>query len=371
MACRGISKEDIDAANAAFEKYDANGDGVLDKEEFYRIIEELMEAQGVRRGRKPGRAIIRQTADLHFQELDSDKSGTIDKKEFLTLWQQLLKSRDEEIAKQAAASQELSAKPGVDYEIHYLEAPLFKAKFGDLLASADAFHGGLSFVNREDPSDLFELEFMADISVLGALMPQVVLKEESTPELYWANSASAHIVPKLAEDYWTKSQVIGTAKGEQLNELFKWVHQYNKENGFYALWQFHSHPTAPPFHNSHNCYDWVHKALEQLQRLGAEFDSKAEVKRNLISLYTKEPVEVDYNDPAKRLELLQFFGRFKQLLDLKDKPHEEIDPVLVTKLLQENFEEGIYVYHRDTYYFLELVPPFLSLVYAPHPLPGN
>ncbi len=37
---------------------------------------------------------------------------------------------------------------GSTYEIHYLEAPLFKSKFGDTLAQFNAYHGGLLFVNK-------------------------------------------------------------------------------------------------------------------------------------------------------------------------------------------------------------------------------
>lgn len=85
-ALSGLTMENVEAAQVQFKKYDADGNGVIDKEELYKLIEDLM----ISRGKRLGRVILQNMTDMHFAATDKDKSGGIDEVEFLVLYSNLI-----------------------------------------------------------------------------------------------------------------------------------------------------------------------------------------------------------------------------------------------------------------------------------------
>eukprot|EP01087_Luapelamoeba_hula_P016165 TRINITY_DN494_c0_g1_i1.p1 TRINITY_DN494_c0_g1~~TRINITY_DN494_c0_g1_i1.p1 ORF type:complete len:369 (+),score=93.77 TRINITY_DN494_c0_g1_i1:139-1245(+) len=366
QAPHGLSEQEVADAKAMFQKYDANGDGVLSREEFLPVVEALLEKNGSleRRGHKLSPAVVERMASIHFDEIDADKSGTIDIKEFLVLYAGMRRDVKQKIDQDNVAelqqTQVIRATDDATYEIHYLEAPLFKAKFGDALAAANAYHGGISLINKADASDVFELEFTADISVFGSLAPQVEVTATG-PELVWQNQASAHIKKELTPNYWTKDAVVGSVTGAVANKYFDWVRQYNKDNGYYALWQLLASPSDAPFYSSHNCVDWVDQSFNTLKSLGATFDPVVR-QRNYISLFTNEPTLVDYNDPATKAKIFEYFGTLKAAMAAR--PEDPVSALKFAEVLQQKFAQtGVYVYMRDKYYHLDLVAPLFHFGY--------
>eukprot|EP00005_Dracoamoeba_jomungandri_P006445 CAMPEP_0174261248 /NCGR_PEP_ID=MMETSP0439-20130205/11325_1 /TAXON_ID=0 /ORGANISM="Stereomyxa ramosa, Strain Chinc5" /LENGTH=267 /DNA_ID=CAMNT_0015345701 /DNA_START=6 /DNA_END=806 /DNA_ORIENTATION=+ len=248
------------------------------------------------------------------------------------------------------------------YLIHYLEAPLFKRKFGELFAAVNGWHGGLSFVDEEDETNMFDVEFYADTSVMGAVMPEAKVNDEGVPELVWNNGATAHVRTSPQTDYWTKDLVIGSISGAQLNVWLKWLSEYNQHSGFYALWQIDT-PENKTLQQSHNCYDWVVNALAKLKEVGAEFLEEAQPKRNYISLIVSEATKVSYNCPDTKPQILEFFNQIKNLRALKDTKKENIDVNSITEFFKSWSHEGAFVFHRDSYYKVCLTPPYFSMTY--------
>jgi len=88
----GLTMEQMEAAQAAFKKYDADRNGVIDKQELYTLIEDLM----IARGKNLAKIVLNSMTDMHFAAADKDKSGGIDEVEFLVLYSDLVISAEKE-----------------------------------------------------------------------------------------------------------------------------------------------------------------------------------------------------------------------------------------------------------------------------------
>eukprot|EP01113_Clastostelium_recurvatum_P016714 TRINITY_DN1964_c0_g1_i1.p1 TRINITY_DN1964_c0_g1~~TRINITY_DN1964_c0_g1_i1.p1 ORF type:complete len:253 (+),score=50.83 TRINITY_DN1964_c0_g1_i1:129-887(+) len=81
----GLSQDQINAAEAFFQKYDRDGNGIIDRDEFLELLRDF------RQGRTTTDADLRTEADRHFNGADKDSSGGIDETEFLEIYSKLLK----------------------------------------------------------------------------------------------------------------------------------------------------------------------------------------------------------------------------------------------------------------------------------------
>jgi hypothetical protein len=88
----GLTLEQFEAAQAAFKKYDADGNGVIDKQELFKLIEDLM----IERGKNLSKVVLTSMTDMHFAVADKDKSGGIDEVEFLVLYSDLVLAAEKE-----------------------------------------------------------------------------------------------------------------------------------------------------------------------------------------------------------------------------------------------------------------------------------
>jgi len=93
----GLTMENVEAAQTAFKKYDIDGNGVIDKEELYKLIEDIM----VSRGKHLGKVVLNNLTDMHMAATDKDKSGAIDEVEFLVLYSNLILEEEKGAAKTA------------------------------------------------------------------------------------------------------------------------------------------------------------------------------------------------------------------------------------------------------------------------------
>ena len=75
-----FTDEEIEQAQALFKSHDANGDGVLDIEEFTSLMNALSASAGSRRQSRRFTAV---DINSYFRQADADASGTLDFHEFL------------------------------------------------------------------------------------------------------------------------------------------------------------------------------------------------------------------------------------------------------------------------------------------------
>eukprot|EP01113_Clastostelium_recurvatum_P016717 TRINITY_DN1964_c0_g1_i4.p1 TRINITY_DN1964_c0_g1~~TRINITY_DN1964_c0_g1_i4.p1 ORF type:complete len:251 (+),score=66.04 TRINITY_DN1964_c0_g1_i4:75-827(+) len=80
----GLSQDQSNAAEAFFQKYDRDGNGIIDRGEFLELLRDF------RQGNVTD-ADLRAEADRHFNGADKDSSGGIDETEFLEIYSKLLK----------------------------------------------------------------------------------------------------------------------------------------------------------------------------------------------------------------------------------------------------------------------------------------
>jgi len=84
----GLTMEDFENAQTEFKKFDINHDGVIDKNEFYILIEQVMK---IRHPEKIyTKEILTKLSDLHFNAADKDHSGVLDETEFLVTYSTIL-----------------------------------------------------------------------------------------------------------------------------------------------------------------------------------------------------------------------------------------------------------------------------------------
>ncbi|ELR21530.1 EF hand domain containing protein [Acanthamoeba castellanii str. Neff] len=126
-----MTKEEIETVVAAFQKFDLDGNGRLDKQEFALVMEE------VKKTNKGKGAADRMLMDLHFDAMDKDHSGGIDIEEFIAGYNSLFHEERHELALKLHAQHP-------EMEVHQIERVL-KAfekfdKDGDGVLDAEEFY---------------------------------------------------------------------------------------------------------------------------------------------------------------------------------------------------------------------------------------
>eukprot|EP00727_Mastigamoeba_balamuthi_P006575 m51a1_g2538 hypothetical protein (365) ;mRNA; f:257543-259033 len=82
LKLNGLTMEDFELAQEKFRKYDVDGNGTIDREEFSVIVDELNPNKGA--------MFRKRTAEMLFNRFDTDKSGDLDEIEFLAVYSELL-----------------------------------------------------------------------------------------------------------------------------------------------------------------------------------------------------------------------------------------------------------------------------------------
>ncbi|KAL6073262.1 Xin actin-binding repeat-containing protein 2 [Balamuthia mandrillaris] len=82
----GLTMEEVEEAQQLFKKYDVDGNGVIDQNEFTEIMKELNE----QRGKRTSAIVLKNISSMRFQAYDSNRSGGIDELEFLVVYSDLI-----------------------------------------------------------------------------------------------------------------------------------------------------------------------------------------------------------------------------------------------------------------------------------------
>jgi len=81
VTLQGLSMEQVEDAQVKFRRFDLDGNGTLDKEEFFKLLKLVM----------PNRneTLLTRIGDMKFAAADKDKNGVIDEVEFLVVYSDL------------------------------------------------------------------------------------------------------------------------------------------------------------------------------------------------------------------------------------------------------------------------------------------
>lgn len=95
----GFSKQQLEEARSAFKEFDVDGNGYIDKEEFFQLVQEITPSMpSILLQRIAGWFLIffwvrelRIFLDLHFQAADKNRSEGISEEEFVKVYAELLR----------------------------------------------------------------------------------------------------------------------------------------------------------------------------------------------------------------------------------------------------------------------------------------
>lgn len=85
-----LSEEMIREARAAFDKYDVNGDGSIDRDELRRILEDIQGAK------KMSKLLFERYLSMVMNEADKDGGGTLDFDEFLLAYNKIFNQQQQQ-----------------------------------------------------------------------------------------------------------------------------------------------------------------------------------------------------------------------------------------------------------------------------------
>jgi hypothetical protein len=108
ISLSGLTFEEVLDAQKAFQKYDTNKDGVLDRDEFLKLITDVL------RKKDPGITAddILRASQEHFRKADADRNDRIDEVEFLVTYSELMKVREvKPLSPRGFSAQSTAAKP--------------------------------------------------------------------------------------------------------------------------------------------------------------------------------------------------------------------------------------------------------------------
>eukprot|EP01105_Mastigella_eilhardi_P012061 TRINITY_DN2775_c0_g1_i1.p1 TRINITY_DN2775_c0_g1~~TRINITY_DN2775_c0_g1_i1.p1 ORF type:complete len:265 (+),score=71.88 TRINITY_DN2775_c0_g1_i1:90-884(+) len=79
-----LTMEDFEKAQQKFNEYDLDGNGVIDHEEFDKLIATLHPAKSA--------MLKRRLSDMYFKQFDTNSNGSLDEIEFMRVYSELLKN---------------------------------------------------------------------------------------------------------------------------------------------------------------------------------------------------------------------------------------------------------------------------------------
>jgi len=80
---RSLTDAEKAEASKAFDKYDKNKNGTIDKQELTLLLEEVCAAK------KMSKVLFGRLVNMHLNSADKDGTGTVDKEEWYSLYQNI------------------------------------------------------------------------------------------------------------------------------------------------------------------------------------------------------------------------------------------------------------------------------------------
>mmetsp|Transcript_121792 Transcript_121792/g.171357 ORF Transcript_121792/g.171357 Transcript_121792/m.171357 type:complete len:347 (+) Transcript_121792:69-1109(+) len=269
---------------------------------------------------------------------------------------------------------EAISKPTDHIQVWFLEAPVFKAAFGNLFKLLKGFHTAVGFVNTATGEE-WTFEYDAVYEVLNATLPfvkKVIDGNSSKPhqELEWFNQGNNCVSKGIKWSYYNAGQnLVTNITGLQFNEFIKWVPKDNVTWTEYQLFYAYEHFdgwNTPQLVTASTCYDYNWRVWDELYRLGAKFNYSIALKHDWVNVYTSAvPLKtVDMTQPPIKKEVIEFYNAWVNSLHV---PWVDFLMALEDILLGSK-----YLHAYGKYYILDpMNAPYMNRYYSYAPFPGT
>lgn len=244
-------------------------------------------------------------------------------------------------------------------DVVYLQAPLLKWKFGDILADFHLFHTAVGFKHREKNFD-WTVEYDAVPDLFGAVLPIIV-----NETLIWKNDGAAIVYGSINSTYWSSSnKVLTQINGTIYNSMLEWMLTVNSTLPYYNLFNVMHKWTIDKnsyYLQSNTCADFQLLVFDFLATLGADF--KGPVMKDDVNLYTTDrPRLVSFEE--NKGEILAFY----ELLTAKFSKMEHLHIAEIIEEIYQLVRGEVYLYYNQSYYLCKLHWPNIDWKYYARPI---
>jgi hypothetical protein len=253
-----------------------------------------------------------------------------------------------------------------DYiEVRYLVAPLLYCSYLDMLASIGGYHGGIAFVNV-NTSYSFTMNYDADPSFIGAIVPSIVNGTNGKKDLEWGNNGKAFIYESINTTYWhSTNMVVGHMTGAQLKNYLKgFVAVVNDTFPYYNVWRVYDNYPGNILIDNFECFNFVFNCFLQVRKFGGFIQPNLVLNASFLAAFTSEtPQKVNYSDPVMKDEIVVFYET------LEGKVNDLGILGFIMELVNVILNGEFFVRSNDEYYKLKLHKPYVELLYQPEKVP--
>eukprot|EP00327_Prymnesium_parvum_P002804 CAMPEP_0182821012 /NCGR_PEP_ID=MMETSP0006_2-20121128/13434_1 /TAXON_ID=97485 /ORGANISM="Prymnesium parvum, Strain Texoma1" /LENGTH=323 /DNA_ID=CAMNT_0024947723 /DNA_START=31 /DNA_END=999 /DNA_ORIENTATION=- len=193
--------------------------------------------------------------------------------------------------------------PNAAVEVYAMDKPLSGLPI-PLMEATQGWHSGLAF---RSGSSFWYLEYYAKDGMKSAVLPEI-----DGSSLVWNNTAILGLKMNTSvqiEAYWTRALFLGVVNGSVYNAWCCWAATYGRTYPSYELFNvLDGWPASVTYIFATTCVDFVHRAIQVFQTLGANFRPLMAYKHDWVNLYAvQRPLEVNMSDYAERMSVLEWY----------------------------------------------------------------
>eukprot|EP01116_Phalansterium_solitarium_P014031 TRINITY_DN3153_c0_g1_i1.p1 TRINITY_DN3153_c0_g1~~TRINITY_DN3153_c0_g1_i1.p1 ORF type:complete len:300 (-),score=78.20 TRINITY_DN3153_c0_g1_i1:216-1115(-) len=250
-------------------------------------------------------------------------------------------------------------------QVLYLVAPLLETDFGKWLGYAHAYHAAIGFINLNTGFNI-TINYDADDFFRATLFPVI---NEKTKELTFENQGANFIYMGINQTYWEEEMtLVGTINGSVWNNYISGFNaKFNATYPYYNLLEVVNR-NSTVYVPSLNCFDFMWFSLWNLYDQGIQYVPNLTLKSNYANIYSNAMPEDVTQQYLTNATVHERVFQFYELLEAK-----------VLKLgFKELLAEIVFVFKGDFYlrtsntlYLIKLEYPYIDLLWAEKPLPGQ
>ncbi|XP_062514300.1 ceroid-lipofuscinosis neuronal protein 5-like [Corticium candelabrum] len=257
-------------------------------------------------------------------------------------------------------------------DIYSLQAPVWEFVTGDLMAHFNIYHDALGFRSRKTGLN-YTLEWYELFELFNCTFPHI-LENDSYP--LWCNQGATCLYDGIDDVHWTANgtlMLIGEMTGAVFNKFASYLKWDNETAIYYITFHVASQPdNGTLYWASWDCTTFVIHAIEEMAKLGAEFNHSRSVNYTKMTLYSDTPVllgnasEIFGPNGNATLadDMMKFYADFQTHQSIIHWIEHILDAAL-----QIFVEDKFYFWYNEQYWFLPMKAPYFKLTFNTVPFP--